>query len=267
MAEFFPTKSILKKLYKNSFHKKPAPTNMVAGFRAIEEAVKSGKEFDKVLIQRGLKGPLFSEVMTLIKDYSIPFQYVPQEKLDGLTKVNHQGMIGFTAPIQFSDVESIVDEVFASGQSPKFIYLDGVTDVRNFGAICRTAECCGFHAVIVPEKGSAAINEDAVKTSAGALFHIPVCRVRSTRAFIEKLRNSGVKMMGCTEKSDKRIQDVDFSSPFCIIMGAEDTGISEEFMRHADELAKIEMLGKTSSLNVSVAAGMVMYELNRQRNP
>lgn len=238
---------------------------MVAGFRAIEEAVKSGKEFDKILIQRGLKGSLFNEVMTLIRENNIPLQHVPQEKLDGLTKVNHQGMIGFTSPIMFQDIEVIVDEVFSAGQSPKLIYLDGVTDVRNFGAICRTAECCGFHAVVVPEKGSAAINEDAVKTSAGALFHIPVCRIKSTKSFIEKLRNSGVRIMGCTEKTEKLIQDIDLSTPYCIVMGAEDVGISDEFMRHADELAKIEMIGKTTSLNVSVAAGMVMYELNRQR--
>lgn len=238
---------------------------MVAGFRAIEEAVKSGKEFDKILIQRGLKGSLFNEVMTLIRENNIPFQHVPQEKLDGLTKVNHQGMIGFTSPIMFQDIEVIIDEVFSTGQSPKLIYLDGVTDVRNFGAICRTAECCGFHAVVVPEKGSAAINEDAVKTSAGALFHIPVCRIKSTKSFIEKLRNSGVRIMGCTEKTEKLIQDIDLSTPYCIVMGAEDVGISDEFMRHADELAKIEMIGKTTSLNVSVAAGMVMYELNRQR--
>ncbi|MFN6378139.1 MAG: 23S rRNA (guanosine(2251)-2'-O)-methyltransferase RlmB [Flavobacteriales bacterium] len=243
----------------------PARNNMIIGFRAIEEAIASGKEFDKILIQKGLKGDLYTHVRKLLSDNQIPSQQVPQEKLDQLTRSNHQGIIGFTSPISFGSVEEIIAQTYEKGITPKLLYLDGVTDVRNFGAICRTAECQGFQAVIVPEKGSAQINEDAVKTSAGALFHIPVCRVKSAGAIINILQSSGIRLVGCTEKTDTLIQDVDMTGPICIIMGAEDTGISDEFIRKADALGKIPMFGQTSSLNVSVAAGIIMFELNRQR--
>lgn len=239
---------------------------MIIGFRAIEEAIASGKEFDKILIQKGLKGDLYTHMRRILSEHQIPTQQVPSEKLDQLTRSNHQGIIGFTSPISFGNIEEVIAQAYEQGLTPKIIYLDGVTDVRNFGAICRTAECQGFQAVIIPEKGAAQINEDAVKTSAGALFHIPVCRTKSVSATITLLQNSGIKLVGCTEKTDTIIQDIDMTGPVCVIMGAEDTGISDDFIRKADALGKIAMFGQTSSLNVSVAAGIIMFELNRQRS-
>lgn len=238
---------------------------MIIGFRAIVEALESGKEFDKVLLQKGLKGELQNETRRILKEYNVPFQLVPIEKLERLTKANHQGIIGFTTPISFHDLGNLIQQTFEKGVTPKFIYLDQVSDVRNFGAICRSAECSGFHGVIVPEKGAAQINEDAIKTSAGALFHIPVARTKSIDETIELLQQSGIQLVSCTEKTNTQLFEVDMSKPTCIIMGAEDVGISNEFLRRSDILAKIPMEGRTSSLNVSVAAGIIMYELNRQR--
>lgn len=238
---------------------------MIVGFRAIMEAIDAGKDFDKIMLQKGLKGDLHNETKRVLKENNIPFQLVPVEKLERLSKANHQGIIGFTSPISFYDLGDLIQRAFESGLTPKFIYLDEVSDVRNFGAICRSAECSGFNGVIIPEKGSAQINEDAAKTSAGALFHIPIARVRSTTASIELLQQSGIKLVCCTEKTDTLVSEVDMTGPTCIVMGAEDVGISHEFLRRGDSLAKIPMEGKTSSLNVSVAAGIIMYELNRQR--
>lgn len=240
-------------------------SNFIIGFRALQEAVQSGKEIDKVLIQKGLKGQLHSEIMHLLKEHNIPWQQVPQEKLDGMTRGNHQGVGAFVSPIGFAFLEEIIPQIFEAGKNPKLILLDGVTDVRNFGAICRSAECQGFDAVIIPEKGSAQINEDAVKTSAGALFHIPLCRVKSVKSAMELLQQSGIQLVGCTEKTEDLLYSVNFELPTCIIMGAEDLGISDEALRKSDRLAKIPMFGQTSSLNVSVAAGIIMYELTRQR--
>lgn len=238
---------------------------MIIGFRAIEEAVHSGKEFDKVLIQKGLKGDLHTSVRKLLADHQVPLQMVPEEKLNALSRGNHQGIIGFVSPISFGNLEEIIAQTFESGWIPKMLYLDGVTDVRNFGAICRTAECLGFNTVVVPEKGAAQINEDAIKTSAGALFHIPICRVKSAHEAIRIFQGNGIKMVGCTEKTERLINEIDLTVPLCIIMGAEDVGIQDEFIKKSDDLGKIPMMGKTSSMNVSVAAGIIMYELARQR--
>ena len=247
-------------------HSQPRkPQNLIIGFRAINEALDADKEFDKILIQKGLKGDLFTQMRARLHGLNIPYQIVPEEKLNQLSRSNHQGIVGFTSPISFQKLEEIIQSTFESGKSPRVIYLDGVTDVRNFGAICRSAECHGFDAVIIPEKGAAQINEDAVKTSAGALFHIPVCRVSGPSAAIDILQNSGITLVGCTEKTDKYVHELKIDGPVCVIMGAEDTGISNDFIRKADHLGKIPMEGRTSSLNVSVAAGIIMYEINRQR--
>lgn len=236
------------------------------GLRPLQEAINAGKEIEKILVQKGLTGELYHEVRDLVRHNNIPMQQVPAEKLNGMTKGNHQGIIAFVSPISFANMDNIVAEVFENGEVPKLIMLDGITDVRNFGAICRSAECQGFHAVIVPEKGSAQLNEDAIKTSAGALFHIPICRVPSLSKAIQTLQLSGLRISACTEKTDTLIDNLDFSAPHCIVMGSEEHGISDEIIRKADYLGKINMFGKTSSLNVSVAAGIIMYELNKQRN-
>ncbi len=217
------------------------------------------------MVQKGLTGELFHEVRELVRTYNIPMQQVPIEKLNLLTKANHQGVVAFVSPIAFANLDNIVAEVFEKGETQKLLMLDNITDVRNFGAICRSAECQGFHAIIIPDKGSAQLNEDAVKTSAGALFHIPICRVSSLIKTVEALQMSGLQVTACTEKTDDLIDKIDFTTPHCIVMGSEEFGISNEIIRKADNLGKINMMGKTSSLNVSVAAGIIMYELNRQR--
>lgn len=231
----------------------------------MQEAILAGKEIDKIMVQKGLTGELFHEVRDLVRTHNIPMQQVPIEKLNLLTKANHQGVVAFVSPIAFANLDNIVAEVFEKGETQKLLMLDNITDVRNFGAICRSAECQGFHAIIIPDKGSAQLNEDAVKTSAGALFHIPICRVSSLIKTVEALQMSGLQVTACTEKTDDLIDKIDFTTPHCIVMGSEEFGISNEIIRKADNLGKINMMGKTSSLNVSVAAGIIMYELNRQR--
>lgn len=241
-------------------------TNLLAGFRALQEAVDAGKEIDKVLIQKGLQGSLYHETLKFLKERSIPWQQVPPEKLNTLTKANHQGVVAFVSAVSFQNLEEVVASAFEAGRTPRLLMLDGITDVRNFGAICRTAECHGVDAVVIPEKGSAQVNEDAIKTSAGALFSINLCRVKSLPSCLQFLQTCGIQTVGCTEKTTTVLSEIDFGLPTCIVMGSEDLGISDEILRKADKLAKIPMIGKISSLNVSVAAGIALYEMNRQRN-
>ncbi len=241
-----------------------ARNQMIFGLRPLQEAIQAGSEFDKVLIQRGLQGEIMTQTKQLIQQYSIPFQYVPLEKLNSITTKNHQGVVAFVSPITYGNFENIIAEVFESGKTPLLLMLDGVTDVRNFGAICRNAECMGAQAVLVPEKGSAQINEEAIKTSAGALYNIPVCRIKSVKQTIQTLQLSGICVVACSEKTQKEIFEVDLTKPTCIIMGSEETGISTDALRIVDEIARVPMTGKTSSLNVSVATGIILYEVLRQ---
>jgi len=237
---------------------------MLIGLRPLQEAIQAGSEIDKVLIQRGLQGEIIQQTKLLIQQYNIPFQYVPQEKLNSITSKNHQGIIAFVSPITFGNFENIIAQVFETGKTPLLIMLDGVTDVRNFGAICRNAECMGAHAVLIPEKGSAQINEEAIKTSAGALYNIPVCRVKSVMHAIESLQHNGIRVIACSEKTRKELYEIKLSDPTCIVMGSEESGISPEALRKSDEIVRIPMIGKTSSLNVSVASGIILYEVLRQ---
>lgn len=240
--------------------------NLLIGIRPLMEAIEAGKEIEKVLVQQGNKGHLSQELKLLLQRHAIPVQSVPIEKLNTISRQNHQGVIAFVSPISFGNLDNIIAKVYDDGQIHNLLMLDGVTDVRNFGAICRTAECMGVHAVIIPEKGAAQINEEAIKTSAGALYNIPVCRVKSLAAALENLQQSGIKVIACSEKKDQVLEQVDMSVPTCIIMGSEENGISNDLIRKADDIAKVPMVGKTSSLNVSVAAGIALYELMRQRN-
>jgi len=237
---------------------------MLIGLRPLQEAIQAGSEIDKVLIQRGLQGEIIQQTKLLIQQYEIPFQYVPQEKLNAITSKNHQGVIAFVSPIVYGNYENIISAVFENGEVPLLVMLDGVTDVRNFGAICRNAECMGAHAIIIPEKGSAQINEEAIKTSAGALYNITVCRVKSIGTTIENLQHNGIKVVACSEKTRKEVFELSLTDPLCIILGSEESGISTEALRKADEIVRIPMVGKTSSLNVSVASGIIMYEVLRQ---
>ncbi len=239
---------------------------MVFGIRAVMEAIDSGKEIESLFVQRGLSGPLFAEFKALVKKQNLAFQQVPIEKLNRITRKNHQGVIAVISPITYQDIEDLLPTIYENGETPLLLMLDGVTDVRNMGAIARTAECAGVHAIIVPKKGSAEINPDAIKTSAGALYKIPVCRQDSLGRVAKFLIDSGVQLVVSTEKTKESIYDVDYTTPSCIIMGAEDVGVSDDLIRIADKLAKIPMFGEIESLNVSVSAAVVIYEAVRQRN-
>lgn len=239
--------------------------DFIFGIRAVIEAIKSGKQIDKLMIRSGLKGELIFELMALVKELQIPFQYVPNERINRVTMKNHQGVLAFISPIEFQNIENILPELFEKGKVPFFIVLDKVTDVRNFGAITRTAECAGVDAIIIPEKGSAQISADAVKTSAGALLKMPVCRVKNLSKTLRFLQESGVQLVAATEKANEFYYKTDFTLPTAIIMGAEDKGVDMEFLRIADQMVKIPILGEIESLNVSVAASVLMYEAVKQR--
>ncbi len=237
----------------------------IFGIRAIIEAIKSGKQIDKLMIRSGLKGELIQELMPLVKEYQISFQYVPNERINRVTMKNHQGVLAFISPIEFQNIENVLPLLFESGKNPLLIILDKVTDVRNFGAITRTAECAAVDAIIIPEKGSAQISGDAVKTSAGALLKIPVCRVKNLLQTVKFLQESGIQIVAATEKANELYYKTDFSVPTAILMGAEDKGVDMEYLRIADQMVKIPILGKIESLNVSVAASIMIYEAVKQR--
>ncbi len=237
----------------------------IFGIRAVIEAIKSGKTIDKLMISSGLKGELFHELMILVKEFQISFQYVPNERINRVTMKNHQGVLAFISPIEFQNIENILPSLYEKGETPLFIILDSVTDVRNFGAITRTAECAKVHAIIIPEKGSARISADAVKTSAGALHKIPVCRVKNLSKTIKFMQESGIQIVAATEKANENYYQVDFKVPTAILMGAEDTGVSMDYLRIADKMVNIPILGEIESLNVSVAAGILVYEAVKQR--
>ena len=239
--------------------------NAIFGLRPIIEAIQAGKEIDTLFIQKGQKNELFQELWQLVRAHKVNYKHVPVEKLNRLTRKNHQGVFAFISPINFHKTDNVIQDVFEKGENPLFLILDRVTDVRNFGAIVRTAECSGVQAVIVPEKGSAAINGDALKTSAGALHNIPICREFNLKATIEYLKNCGLQIIGCTEKTDDMIYQPDFSVPTAIIMGSEEDGISTEYLKLCDYKVKIPMNGRIDSLNVSVSAGVILYEAVRQR--
>lgn len=238
---------------------------MIFGIRAVIEAIGAGKEIDRLLVKKDMQSELSRELFAAIKGLDIPVQRVPVERLNRITRKNHQGVIAFTTQITYQHVEDLVPTLFEEGKDPFFILLDGVTDVRNFGAIARTAECAGVDAIIIPSKGSVSVNADAIKTSAGALHSLPVCRENQISQTIKYLKNCGIRIVGATEKGDKDYTKGDYKGPVCLIMGAEDKGIAPEHLALCDEWARIPILGKIESLNVSVAAGILMYEIVKQR--
>jgi len=238
---------------------------LLFGIRPVIEAITSGKEIDKIFIQTGLSGELSGELRKLIHELKLPFQYVPAEKLNRLTSRNHQGIIAYLSLVTYQNIENILPSVFEQGKNPLVLVLDRITDVRNFGAISRSAECAGVDAIIIPARGAAQINGDAIKTSAGALHKIPVCRSENLKQTIEFLKESGLQVVACTEKTGVLYHTADFSLPTALVMGSEEDGISEENLRLADLQIKIPVLGEIQSLNVSVAAGIVLYEAVRQR--
>jgi 23S rRNA (guanosine2251-2'-O)-methyltransferase len=239
--------------------------DFIFGIRAVIEAVDAGKDIDKVLIKRGLKGDLFKELLQTLNQNQVPFQYVPEEKLNRVSTKNHQGVIAMVSPITFSDFEEIIARVFEQGEVPFLLALDEISDVRNFGAIVRTAECAGVHAIVIPEKGSARIGSDAVKTSAGALFKVPICRVSHMKKALQYMQQSGILVCGATEKATENYYQTNFTGPVCVVMGSEDIGMSPEVLRTCDVLLRIPILGTIQSLNVSVAASVLLYDVVRQR--
>lgn len=237
----------------------------IFGIRAIIEAIEAGRDIDKVLIRKDVGGDLARELVAKIKEYGIVSQKVPVEKLNRITMKNHQGAIALLSPVTYYTLERLIPDLYDNGAVPFIMVLDGITDTRNFGAIARTAECAGVDTIVIGERGSASVTADAVKTSAGALLHIPVCRERSIVEAVKYLKESGIRVIGASEKTSTPYTAQDLTVPTAIVMGSEDTGISDEVLRQCDSLAAIPILGKISSLNVSVAAGVMMYEGVRQR--
>jgi 23S rRNA (guanosine2251-2'-O)-methyltransferase len=242
-----------------------AKSDFIYGMHTVIEAINSGKEIERIFVKKGLQGELYRELSDLAYKMKIPLQLVPVEKIDRITRKNHQGIVAFISPVTYYSIEEIIPKLFEEGKIPLLLILDQVTDVRNFGAIARTAEVAGVDAIIIPEKGAAQINSDALKTSAGALHLIPVCRVKNLPTTVKFLKDSGLKIVAATQKGEKFYDETNMTDPMAIILGSEDLGIGAGLLRVADEWVKIPLAGKIESLNVSVAAGIMIYEAIRQR--
>ena len=242
-----------------------AKENIIYGIHPVLEAIRSGQEIEKVLIQSGIRGESVQELNKLLRDNQIPFQQVPVQKLDRVVRGNHQGIIAFVSQINYQNITQVIPMLYEQGKTPFLLIIDRVTDVRNFGAIARTAECAGVDAIIIPSKGAAQINEDAVKTSSGALLQITVCRDQNLKEVITFLQESGIRVVAVTEKTDDYYFSEDLSIPVALLLGSEEDGISPAYLKMADSHVRIPLEGNIESLNVSVAAGVMMYEVVRQR--
>ncbi|HLV39736.1 23S rRNA (guanosine(2251)-2'-O)-methyltransferase RlmB [Xanthomarina sp.] len=240
-------------------------STQIFGLRAVIEAINSGETIEKVFLQKGLHGDLYNELDSLVRKENISSSYVPVEKLNRLTTKNHQGAVAQISPVAFHDIEDLVLNVIESGKTPLFLLLDQISDVRNFGAIIRTAECTGVDGIIFQKKGGAPVNGDTIKTSAGAVFKVPLCKVDHIKDAMFLLQASGIKVIAATEKTDNTIYDVSFKEPCAIIMGSEGRGINPSVLKLVDDKAKLPLLGDIESLNVSVACGVMLYEVLRQR--
>ena len=238
----------------------------IFGLRAVIEAIKVGKQIDRLLIRQGLQGALCHELMIEVKKHNIVYQIVPLERIELVTRKNHQGVLAWLSLVEYQHIENLLPMIFEKGEDPLIIVLDGISDVRNFGAITRSASCMGVHAVLIPEKGSAMITADAIKTSAGALHSFPVCREKSIVRALEYLKESGLKVICAVERSDTALYETDLTGPMTLVLGSEDKGVSRELSALADYRVKIPMTGNINSLNVSVAAGILFYEVMRQRS-
>lgn len=238
---------------------------MVYGIRPVIEAIDSDKEVEKVFIQKGLQSSVLKELLNLLRERKIPFQIVPIEKLNRISRKNHQGVIAYVSPIHFYNIENLMPGIYEQGREPFVLVLDRITDVRNFGAMLRTAECSGIDAVVIPSKNSAQLNSGTIKSSAGAIFKVPVCRSENLKNTLDFLKNSGLKIVAATEKSESTLFDSELSGPLAIIMGSEGDGVSDEYLKRSDLKVKIPILGEIESLNVSVATGVILYEVVRQR--
>lgn len=239
--------------------------NQIFGIRAIIEAIQAGKELDKVFLHKDAQGDLMRDLLKILKQHKVNFTYVPIEKLNRLTDKNHQGAVATIAPVSFYDLENLISSVSESGKTPLFLILDQISDARNFGAIIRTAECTGVNGIIIGKQGAAPVNGDTVKTSAGAVFNVPICKVEHIKDAIFYLQGSGIKTIAATEKTETSLYDLSLTEPLAIIMGSEDRGVNPSVLKIVDEKAKLPMFGTIASLNVSVACGAFLYEVVRQR--
>lgn len=239
---------------------------LIFGIHPIIEALSSGKDFDKIFIKKELRSDIVKSILNTTRERGIPYQFVPEEKLNKLTSKNHQGIVAFLSQIEYVELEQLIPSIYEDGKMPFFIILDGITDVRNFGAIARTCQCVGVDAIIIPNKGSVSVTGDAIKTSAGALMKIPVCRVSSIGNTIKLLQEYGIKVFVASEKNNRLYTEVNYNDAVAIVMGAEDVGPSDDSMRLSDEIITIPQVGDIGSLNVSVASAVIMYEVFRQRN-
>ena len=240
-------------------------SSIIIGRQPLIELLQSGKAIDKILFQKNISGDAVGIVRDLAKEKNIPIQYVPVEKLNSVTRANHQGMIAFAALVKYIELQQVIDHVVGAGEVPLFIILDSITDVRNIGGIARTAVCCGAQAIIIPDKGVGALNEEAMKSSAGALEKINICRVNSLMKAVDDLHMNGIKVFASEMTAQKNLHELDFKEPSAIIMGSEERGVFPGLIKISDESFKIPMKRDFESLNVSVATGMILYEAMKQR--
>lgn len=250
-------------MHKTNSNTEPA---LLIGIRPLLEAVEAGRDIDKIYLQKNLKGQLFQELWSVIKEHRLPYTVVPKSRLDKFTRQNHQGVLSQLSAVPFQDWRNVLQHVYEQGRDPLFMVLDRVSDVRNFGAIARSLEAAGADALIIGDRNSAAVNADAMKTSAGALQHLPLCREHNLNDTLREMRESGLRVIGVTEKAERTAFENDLAGPLALVMGAEDKGIAPERLKLCDELAKLPLSGKVKSLNVAVAAGAIIFETIRQRN-
>lgn len=251
------TPQIFKPMIKES--------DAIFGLRPVIEAIRAGKQIDRLLIRHGLRGALYHELMTEVRKHGINYQVVPLERIELITKKNHQGVLAWLSLIEYQKITNLLPMIFERGEDPMIVILDGVSDVRNFGAIVRSAYCIGAHAVVIPAKGSARVTGDSIKTSAGAMHLLPVCREPSLLRTIEYLKNSGLKIICAAEKADTDITEASLSGPLGLILGSEEKGVGREITALGDNHIRIPITGDIGSLNVSVSAGIILYEIFRQR--
>jgi 23S rRNA (guanosine2251-2'-O)-methyltransferase len=244
---------------------RPKKSSLVIGKQAVLEAMQTGKQLDRIYITKDVRGMIAEEILSLAKQQAVPVNKVPVEKLNGFNINNHEGCVALLAKVQYFDLQAVIDYAVGKGEAPLFLILDGITDIRNIGGIARTAWCCGVHAIIIPDKGVGALNEDAILTSAGALEKIAVCRANSLMKAVDELHLNGIKVYASDMTAEKIIAETNFTEPCAIVMGSEDKGIYPALMKICDAKIKIPMKGDFESLNVSVATGMILYEVMRQR--
>lgn len=251
---------------RRSYPQRPKqPENMIYGLRPVIEAIKAGKQFEKIIVQKGLHSDIARTLDGLLRQNNLRAQFVPVQRLNYLCSGNHQGVVAYLSMVEYTHIEDIVPTIFEAGKTPLILIFDRITDVRNFGAMVRTAECAGVDAVVIPTQNSAALNEDAVKTSAGALLTVPLCREDNLKSTIHYLKASGIRVYAASEKASAEYTDVDLTAPTAFILGSEEDGVSPEYLKLCDEQLRIPLLGNIDSLNVSVANGIMLYEALRQR--